>query len=77
VSQEKIQAVLRRRRTYRVSGDMKQCATWLFAAGSLGLSIPRFLARAGDVYARHLAMAQLRREDKAERGWNKYFKSPR
>jgi hypothetical protein len=77
VSREEIQAILKRRRSYRVSGDVKQCMTWIFAAAPLGLSVPKFLARAGDIYARHLAMAQLRRGDKAARGWDKYFKSPR
>lgn len=56
-----------KRRTFRVSGDPKQTLTWLFAATSLGLSVPRFLARAGDIYARHLAWMKIRREDKAGR----------
>ena len=64
MSQQEIQAVLKRRQTFRVSGDHKQRMTWLFAAMGLGLSVPKFLERAGDVYARHLAMAKLRRDDK-------------
>jgi hypothetical protein len=64
VSQEEIQRVLARRRRYSVSGDLKQRTVWLFAATALGLSVPRFLARAGDVYARHLAWVKLRRDDR-------------
>ncbi len=56
------------RRTYRVSSlETRQALAWLFAATALGLSVPRFLARAGDVYARHLAWVKTRREDKAGR----------
>jgi hypothetical protein len=53
------------KRTYRVNGDLRQSVAWLFAATALGLSVPRFLRRAGDVYARHLAFVKPQREDKA------------
>jgi hypothetical protein len=64
VSQEEIQRILTKRRSYRVSGDLKQRTVWLCAATALGVSVPRFLARAGDVYARHLAWVKLRRDDR-------------
>lgn len=62
-----VQQILRKRRRFSVSGDHKQRLAWLFAAMGLGLTVPKFLARAGDVYARHLAWVKIRREDKAGR----------
>jgi hypothetical protein len=57
-----------KRRTFHVSSmDLRQTFAWLFAARSLGLSVPKYLARAGDIYARHLAWVKTRREDKAGR----------
>ncbi len=64
---DEIQRILSKRRSYRVSGDLKQRTAWLFGATAIGLSVPRFLARAGDIYARHLAWVKTRREDKAGR----------
>jgi hypothetical protein len=56
-----------RRRRYEVTHTLKQGVAWVFAATALGLTVPRFLARAGDVYARHLALVKLRRENRADR----------
>lgn len=58
---------------YRVSGTLAQATAWTVAATHEGLSVPKWLARAADVYARHLANIQLRRETTAfrrsERAW--------
>jgi len=55
------------RRRYEVSHTGKQGVIWACAATALSLSVPRFLAQAGDIYARHLAWMKIRREDKAGR----------
>lgn len=68
---DEIQRILAKRRTYRVSGALKQSTAWLFAAMGLGLTVPKFLEQAGDVYARHLSIVKTRREDKAGREMEK------
>lgn len=60
---------------YRVSAtDLRQAVAWVVAATHEGLSVPRFLAKAGDIYARHLANIQLRRETTAFRRAERAFK---
>lgn len=58
---------IRKRYRHTVTGTLVQSATWGFAAAQEGLSIARFLARAGDIYAQHLGNVQLRRETSAFR----------
>ena len=58
---------------YAVRGTVAQASAWVVAATHEGITVPAWIARAADVYARHLANIQLRKETTAfrrsERAW--------
>jgi hypothetical protein len=56
---------IRKRYRHTVTGTLAQSVTWSFAAATVGLTTAKFLAKAADVYAQHLANIQLRRETSA------------